>query len=197
MNPEPHSRPTSFTPLRLNPGSSARKRPLANSLFQDDDDSEDSAAVLIPVKRSFLRLEDPHTRCQRLKAEGITLAEQDRFWQAIHLWNQALEITPQDVKVLEMKAQALIQVHEWDPAIEIGRQIIQIDPLWWVGFQTLGRAFIGCGRVDQARWAFSKATFLNPSDSELRIEDLLWAQKLHKHWLAEKEVRSIDHSQHA
>ncbi|TRY74438.1 hypothetical protein TCAL_01305 [Tigriopus californicus] len=187
MNPESPARATAFTPLQVRGRSTSLKRPVIHSLFQED--PEEVPSVPPPAKRSLLRVEDPPTQGKRLRAEGIFLAEQGRFWQAIHLWNQALDILPQDVRLLEMKAQALIQVHEWEPAIEIGRKVTQIDPLWWEGYQTWGRALVGGGRVPEARWAFSKAAFLNPSDRELRIEDLLWSQELYRHWKAEQEAR--------
>ena len=43
------------------------------------------------IKVSLLKLEDPETRFRRLKSEGAVLAEQERFWQAIHLWDQVEE----------------------------------------------------------------------------------------------------------
>ena len=80
-------------------------------------------------------------------------------------------------------------MHEWEPAIEVLETIITSDPLWWVARQTLGRAQLGFGRVDEARLSFSRAALLNPSDVELRTEDLLWAQRLHQHKEAEAKAQ--------
>ena len=65
-------------------------------------------------------------RLKSLKEEGISFAEKDCPWQAVGRWDEALLIrvsgsTPKDLeheKLLEMKAQALINLHEWEPAIE-------------------------------------------------------------------------------
>ena len=86
------------------------KRSFA-SAFQDQDGAdEDGGEVLseggqAAKREPLLRLEDPETRFRRLKAEGIALAGEERFWRAIHTWNQALEIHGNDAGVLDMKCQ--------------------------------------------------------------------------------------------
>ena len=90
------------------------KRSFATA-FQDQDeeggaDEEElsDSSHSGPAKREpLLHLEDPETRFERLKAEGAALAGEERFWQAIHTWNQALEIHGQDAGVLDMKCQVL------------------------------------------------------------------------------------------
>ena len=63
-------------------------------------------------------LESPEARFRRLRKEGELLACGEKFWQAVSLWNQALEDKGDGVtdkersEVLEMKAQALMQVGE-------------------------------------------------------------------------------------
>jgi hypothetical protein len=59
------------------------------------------------------------------KEEGISLAERECFWQAIGRWDEALEIKVPEKsaieleheKILEMKAQVLSTLHEWELAI--------------------------------------------------------------------------------
>lgn len=77
-----------------------------------------------------------------------------------------------------MKAQALMQVHEWEPAIESVTLAIQSKPLWWEAHQTLGRALLGIGNVDGAKKAFSRAFHIKPDDAELRVSDLAWSLQL-------------------
>lgn len=145
-------------------------------------------------------------RVEFLKNEGISFAERDCPWQAIGRWEEALNIkvpnaTPKDLgheKLLEMKAQALIGLHEWEPAIESAEFAVKIDPSWACAYQTLGRAQLGFGQLEQAVnvskqgscltlntitmmffQSFSKAVHLCPEDEELRFEDLNWAVELH------------------
>ncbi len=62
--------------------------------------------------------ETPARRFQRLRVQGERLAEVEKFWQAVHIWNEALEVKASEVRphevaqVLEMKAQALMQVNK-------------------------------------------------------------------------------------
>ena len=40
--------------------------------------------------------------------------------------------------MFEMKAQALVALHEWLPAISAAREAVRIKPNWYIGHQTLG-----------------------------------------------------------
>lgn len=129
-------------------------------------------------RRKIVALEDNQIRFDRLKQEGSLLAEQGRFWEAISRWNDCLLINGEDAAVLEMKSQALIQVHEWLPAIECAEKATEIKNNWWPGFQTLGRAQLGIGEVKLALRNFQVAFHLNPAQSEIWSEDILWARHL-------------------
>ena len=85
------------------------KRSFAAAFEDQGEDGEEelsgSLGVSAAKREPLLHLEDPETRFRRLKAEGIALAGEERFWQAIHTWNQALEIHGEDAGVLDMKCQ--------------------------------------------------------------------------------------------
>ena len=93
-----------------------------------------------------------------LKEEGISLAERECFWQAIGRWEEALEIKVPEKsaieleheKIFDMKAQVFITLHEWEPAIEAAKSAVEIEPKWWSAYQTLGRAYLGYGQLQQA-----------------------------------------------
>ena len=138
-------------------------------------------------------------KIKRLKEEGISLVENEDYWQAIGRWDQVLEIIGKDLSVIpdetkafhEMKAQVLIQLHEWEPAIEAAQKAVALDPKWYSGYQTLGRAQLGIGNVSYAVIAFSKARHLNPADEEIKVQDLEWAASLLTHqklMIAAKEL---------
>lgn len=137
-------------------------------------------------KRQCTRLlEDRETKSRRLKQEGITLADAERFREAISKWEEAALLMPNDATLHEMKAQALLQLYEPFLAIKSAEVAVHINSLWWVAHQTLGRAQTHAGEVKLAVKSFSRAVHLNPGDFELWTEDLLWAKQL-QHTLNER-----------
>ena len=168
--------------LQTKKRTAAPLRPVNPAFHPDneavDHDSEAASSPPEAKRTNLVQLEDPQTRFKRLKLEGTQLCEIERFWQAIQLFDQALEIRPEDAGVREMKAQALIALHEWEPAIHEALRVVAIDPRWWEAHQTLGRAFLGWGSLVEARRSFSRALHINPEDKELREEDLAWTLEL-------------------
>ncbi|KAL8597855.1 hypothetical protein ACOMHN_061388 [Nucella lapillus] len=133
--------------------------------------------TLAPKKR-MISLEDARAKSRRLNDEAATLAEAERYWEAVKKWDEALLLVPNDSHVLEMKAQALMAVGEVFPAVHTAQQAVKADPTWWVARQTLGRAQLNMGEVRLAVSSFSTAVFLNPANKELWEEDLLWASSV-------------------
>ncbi|XP_052774535.1 tetratricopeptide repeat protein 33-like [Mya arenaria] len=135
--------------------------------------------TLFPTKkRHVIRLEDGIGKANRLVQEGSVLASSERYWEALKKWDEALQYTPSDEKIHEMKAQALMELCEVFPAVQSAQKVIKLAPTWWIGHQTLGRAFLGMGEVRKAIQSFSRAVHLNPANQELREDDLLWAVSL-------------------
>ena len=93
-----------------------------------------------------------------LKNEGISLVERDCPWQGIGRFDEALEIKVQGKsplqlehdKIHEMKAQAFMSLHEWEEAIEAAKKSLLVRPNWWCAYQTLGRAHLGFGQLQEA-----------------------------------------------
>ncbi|KAK6188338.1 hypothetical protein SNE40_004530 [Patella caerulea] len=157
----------------------------ASSSFSQDakDDGEEVKngdvdwLTLVP-NRKIIRLEDKTGKSQRLKKEGTILAESERFWEAVKKWDEAITYTPSDATLYEMKAQALMSLNELFPALAAATKVIEMNPQWWVGYQTLGRAQLNLGEVKLAVVNFSKAVHLNPGEEELWEEDLRWSVEL-------------------
>lgn len=194
-----------------------------------DDDEEDLKRVFdwmdpIAVKRTAIALEDRNAKRMRLKEEGITHAEDGRYWEAVKKWEVALSLSgfyqkhfPNrgsvsvnggdeekgknerlalkqhtqigndagfsedrilDAQLLEMKAQALMELDEVFPAVQAAEAAVLSHPAWHIGWRTLGRAQLGFGDVDIAIKSFSKAIHLKPDDEECRKQDLEWAMEL-------------------
>jgi len=163
---------------------SGNKTKAFDDTEQVDSDVEEQGTdfdwISVAKKRKLEALEDNKALFSRLKKEGTILAEEGKFWQAINRWDNALSLDPSDETVFEMKAQALINLHEWIPAIRAAEQCIKLKPNWFIGLQTLGRAQMGLGEVELAVRSFASAVHLNPGDMELRKDDLEWALDLLK-----------------
>lgn len=65
-----------------------------------------------------------------------------------------------------------LQVGEIFPAVKSATLATDVAPLWWPGYQTLGRSQLGVGEVSLAIKSFSKAIRLSPDQMELWKEDL-------------------------
>ncbi|XP_078358554.1 tetratricopeptide repeat protein 33-like [Oculina patagonica] len=174
---------TSFGWKRKLPQNVARKRAAVfDESNQKPDESEDEPFELdwrvLLVKRGALSIEDKVVKSKRLEDEGVSLAEQQRYWEAITRWNEAISLTPNNEKLYEMKSQTLLELHELFPAIQAAEQAVSLNPRWYVAHQTLGRAQMGYGDVEMGVKSFSRAVLLQPDDLEMWTEDLKWAWKL-------------------
>ncbi|XP_049274949.1 tetratricopeptide repeat protein 33 [Rhipicephalus sanguineus] len=141
-------------------------------------------------RRRNLLLEDCAQKSRRLRQEGTTLAELDRCWEALKKFDEALQLTPGDVEIHEMRAQVLMLLREDFAAVQEAEQVVKLDPSWWVAHQTLGRAQLQLGEIQMALRSFCSAVHLNPADEELRTEDLLYTlQLLRKKQVAEESAK--------
>lgn len=138
-------------------------------------------------RRREVLLEDCAAKSQRLKDEGALLAEEGRHWEAIKKWDEAIQLTPDNPLLYEMKSQVLTILQEVFPAVKAAEMAVKFRPLWWEGWQTLGRAQLNLGEVDLALRSFQVAIHLCPSERTLWQEDLVWASRLQKQNLANKE----------
>ncbi|XP_072310661.1 tetratricopeptide repeat protein 33 [Eucyclogobius newberryi] len=138
-------------------------------------------------RRKEALLEDCASRSQRLKDEGSLLAEEGRHWEAVKKWDKAIQLTPENPSLYEMKSQVLTILHEVFPAVKAAEMAVQLRPLMWEAWQTLGRAQLNLGEVDLAVRSFQTAIHLCPSEVSLWQEDLQWACRLQKQHLATKE----------
>ncbi|GFO21132.1 tetratricopeptide repeat protein 33 [Plakobranchus ocellatus] len=134
--------------------------------------------LTVAPRKTVISLEDANSKSERLKVEGATLAEAERYWEALKKWEEAIQLAPHNYKILDMKAQALMAVGEVFPAVQTAEKTVRFAPTWWVGHQTLGRALANVGEVRMALKSFSRAVHLNPAESELWTEDLQWVKSL-------------------
>ncbi|XP_043094991.1 tetratricopeptide repeat protein 33 isoform X2 [Puntigrus tetrazona] len=146
----------------------------------DDEDVEREGADWLHVikRRREVLLEDCAAKSKRLKDEGMLLAEQGRNWEAVKRWDEAIQLTPDDAVLYEMKSQVLITLQEVFLAVQSAEMASRLRPLWWEAWQTLGRAQLSLGEVELAVRSFQVALHLHPSERHLWEEDLGWALQL-------------------
>nr|XP_020639295.1 tetratricopeptide repeat protein 33 [Pogona vitticeps]XP_020639297.1 tetratricopeptide repeat protein 33 [Pogona vitticeps]XP_020639298.1 tetratricopeptide repeat protein 33 [Pogona vitticeps]XP_020639299.1 tetratricopeptide repeat protein 33 [Pogona vitticeps]XP_020639300.1 tetratricopeptide repeat protein 33 [Pogona vitticeps] len=142
------------------------------------DDDDDVDWVHEAKRKKGLLLEECLAKSKCLKEEGAALAENERYRKAVQKWDEALQLTPEDATLYEMKSQVLMSLHEIFPAVHAAEMAVQRDPRSWEAWQTLGRAQLGLGEITLAIRSFQIALHICPLSSELWNEDLSWARKL-------------------
>ncbi|NXY40725.1 TTC33 protein, partial [Ceuthmochares aereus] len=153
---------------------------------KDLSDSDDANWVHATKRRKEVLLEDCVKRSKQLKDEGASLAENRRYQEAIHKWDEALQLTPEDATLYEMKSQVLMSLHEMFPAVHAAEMAVQRNPRSWDAWQTLGRAQLGLGEIALAIRSFQVSLHIFPMNPEVWKEDLSWARKLHEQQKATK-----------
>ncbi|KAM6035232.1 5'-AMP-activated protein kinase catalytic subunit alpha-1 isoform 5-T5 [Theristicus caerulescens] len=149
-------------------------------------DEDDANWVHATKRRKEILLEDCVKKSKQLKDEGASLAENRRYREAIHKWDEALQLTPEDATLYEMKSQVLMSLHEMFPAVHAAEMAVQRNPRSWDAWQTLGRAQLGLGEIALAIRSFQVSLHIFPMNPEVWKEDLSWARKLHEQQKATK-----------
>ncbi|KAM5264162.1 tetratricopeptide repeat protein 33 [Ctenodactylus gundi] len=129
-------------------------------------------------RRKEVLLEDCVKKSKQLKDEGASLAENKKYREAIQKWDEALQLTPDDATLYEMKSQVLMSLHEMFPAVHAAEMAVQRNPHSWESWQTLGRAQLGLGEIVLAIRSFQVALHIYPMNPEIWKEDLSWARTL-------------------
>ena len=81
------------------------------SMAEEEEDEEPGVDWLSAAKRICLPiLEDSETKSKRLQNEGALLAENERYWEAIKYWDEAIQLTPNIAALHEMKSQVTLAV---------------------------------------------------------------------------------------
>ncbi|XP_061658223.1 tetratricopeptide repeat protein 33 [Syngnathoides biaculeatus] len=161
--------------------SAARHFEEAGAAGQEREDGDGRVDWQQAVKRRReVLLGECAVESERLKEEGAALAEQNRLREAVSKWDEAIQLTPDDPLLHEMKAQVLTTLQEVFPAVAAAETAVKLRGEWWEAWQTLGRAQLGMGEVDMALRSFQVAVHLRPWERALRQDDLAWARTLRR-----------------
>ncbi|EGD76006.1 hypothetical protein PTSG_11632 [Salpingoeca rosetta] len=139
-----------------------RMHPAFQEEDDDDDDSDDHHGAdtgSLLTKRAHttaICLEDTEAKAKRLTSEGVTLAVDGKYGHAIGRWNEAIALEPTPER-LEMKAQALMEMYQYFPAIQAAEEALRLRPEWPAALLTLGRAQLNFGELLLAEATLVKA----------------------------------------
>ena len=137
-----------------------------------------------------LSYDDQMREIENLCNEAIDAAEksyyrdaQQKFEDALRIVHEMLpesndqELIKKKVKILEMKAQVLLEVDKPFQAIKLLEEAIENQSDWWILYQTLGRAQLQLGEPKLALGNFKKCVSL---DGELagEVEDDIRTAKM-------------------
>ncbi|XP_019667106.1 tetratricopeptide repeat protein 33 isoform X2 [Felis catus] len=116
------------------------------------------------------------------------------YREAIQKWDEALQLTPDDATLYEMKSQVLMSLHEMFPAVHAAEMAVQRNPHSWESWQTLGRAQLGLGEIVLAIRSFQVALHIYPMNPEIWKEDLSWARTLQEQQKVAQKIKKCDAS---
>eukprot|EP00049_Salpingoeca_infusionum_P014065 m.262032 g.262032 ORF g.262032 m.262032 type:complete len:223 (-) comp15586_c0_seq2:3633-4301(-) len=138
-------------------GNSAKRHHEFALAEEDSDDSEGDGTCCgqPPLKQTAVALEDSASKAARLERDGIVLASDGKYNQALRLWNEAVDLAPERAELYEMKAQLLMLLEEYFPAVQAAEQAVKKKPEWVEGWLTLGRCQMNYGEVHVALETFS------------------------------------------
>ena len=116
--------------------------------------------------------------------DASVLYHSREYRKAVDACERELAINPENFECLELLGRALTQVHEYDRAIEVLIQSVDLAPEREEGWQSLGDVLLASGRPEEARKIYHRILEFSPDSIEARTcmaqamaycEDDIWA----------------------
>ena len=112
--------------------------------------------------------------CEDLKNEGNKAFERKEFEEALLLYDQALDLKADDIKIIAVinsnKAACLLNLCRFEQALESAKIAITLDPSYLKARFRFNQALIELGRFDEA---IKEIKVLNQNLSKKELEDLM------------------------
>ena len=103
--------------------------------------------------------------------KGTSLVNLRRFNEALDCFNRALEISPQDAKVLVNKGSLLDQLGRYDEGLEFINMALEINPQNATAMVNKGNCLHDLGRISEAVNCYNMALQINPQ------QEMAWYNK--------------------
>lgn len=124
--------------------------------------------------------QSPAAQVARLQDEGNALAEEGNYGGALSRWEAALALDPCRAVLQEQRAQLLIELGDFWPAVKAATRATELEPGWAAAWVTLARAQLNFGEPAMAVGSLQRAVRLRPGDLEV-LQELQDAQSLVVH----------------
>ncbi len=101
---------------------------------------------------------------QKLFSEGLQMAQQQKYQEAVDLYKQALEKDPEQANIMGNMADAYAKMGKNEDALEVYKKAIAIKPDAAL-YTNMGAILNNMGKTEESQEAFKKAASLNPGAS--------------------------------
>ena len=102
--------------------------------------------------------------------QALLMTNRDFDWRGAQAQRRrALELAPNDPRILSNYARGSASLGQLDAAIDMTEQALKLDPLQAVAHQSLAMLLAANGRLDEAKVAIDKAVELQPSSDTFRV----------------------------
>jgi len=107
---------------------------------------------------------------QAYLAQAQLMTNRDFDWRGAQAQRRrALELAPNDPRILNVYARGLAVLGQVSAAIDMMEQALKLDPLQTGAYQALAFLLAANGRLDEAKAAIDKAVELQPSSDTFRV----------------------------
>ncbi|KAJ5697985.1 hypothetical protein N7488_011669 [Penicillium malachiteum] len=134
---------------------------------------------LDPDMKQAIKLVRIVQKLSRTKEEGNAAFKAKDYRRAIDLWGQALDVDPNNKdmnsKILQNRAQAYINLKEYDSAIQDCTEALRLDPDYLKALKVRAKAYGGADKWDEAARDYKSVAEKNPSEKGIQ-EDIRRAE---------------------
>ena len=129
---------------------------------------------LDPDMKSAIKLLRTVQKLMRTKEEGNNAFKAKDYRKAIDLWSQALEVDPtnkdMNAKILQNRAQAHINLKEYDNAVNDCSEALRLDPSYVKAQKIRAKAHGGAGNWEEAVRDYKAVAESNPTEKGIQEE---------------------------
>lgn len=134
---------------------------------------------LDPDMKAAIKLLRIVQKLGRTKEEGNSAFKAKDYRRAIDLYGQALEVDPtnkdMNAKILQNRAQAYLNLKEYDSAISDCTEALRLDPSYVKAMKVRGKAYAGAENWEEAVREFKSVAENNPGERGIQ-EDIRKAE---------------------
>lgn len=129
---------------------------------------------LDPDMKAAVKLLRTVQKLVRTKEEGNTAFKAKDYRRAIELWGEALTVDPknkdQNAKILQNRAQAYINLKEYDSAVADCNEALRLDPGYLKAQKMRAKAHGGAGNWEEAVRDYKAVAESNPTEKGIQEE---------------------------